>query len=195
MNCECHWLYNRYDTTSHHSYGFRSCYYGAPGRFSYGTGRCERRTNRKRQMNHQGCPYRSSLWAFGVRNNYCFMKYIGYIILSWSLETFASSGEGLKKIFENNHGLPWESIKPWQGESSVTKLLTSTVSTLQDITAIVSVIGVCLVGILYIMSLGEEEKTQNAKKYLMAIIIGLVLALSAWALISLVDLVPTTIKF
>jgi len=77
----------------------------------------------------------------------------------------------------------------------VTKLLTSTVSTLQDITAIVSVIGVCLVGILYIMSLGEEEKTQNAKKYLMAIIIGLVLALSAWALISLVDLVPTTIKF
>jgi len=77
----------------------------------------------------------------------------------------------------------------------VTKLLTSTVTTLQDITAIVSVIGVCLVGILYIMSLGEEEKTQNAKKYLMAIIIGLVLALSAWALISLVDLVPTTIKF
>ena len=77
----------------------------------------------------------------------------------------------------------------------MTKLLTSTVSTLQDITAIVSVIGVCLVGILYIMSLGEEEKTQNAKKYLMAIIIGLVLALSAWALISLVDLVPTTIKF
>lgn len=77
----------------------------------------------------------------------------------------------------------------------MTKLLTSTVTTLQDITAIVSVIGVCLVGILYIMSLGEEEKTQNAKKYLMAIIIGLVLALSAWALISLVDLVPTTIKF
>jgi len=123
------------------------------------------------------------------------MKYIGYIILAWSLDALAASGEGLSKIFDGNHDLPWESIKPGQGVSSVTKLLTSTVTTLQDITAIVSVIGVCLVGILYIMSLGEEEKTQNAKKYLMAIIIGLVLALSAWALISLVDLVPTTIKF
>jgi hypothetical protein len=66
---------------------------------------------------------------------------------------------------------------------------------LQDVTAIVSVLGVCLVGIMLIMSLGDEEKTQTAKKYMMSIVVGLVLALTAWAIISLVDLIPTTIKF
>ncbi len=68
-------------------------------------------------------------------------------------------------------------------------------SILQDITAIVSVLGICIVGLLLIMSRGDEEKTQNAKKYIIAILIGLVLALSAWAIISLVDLLPTSIRF
>ena len=66
---------------------------------------------------------------------------------------------------------------------------------LQDITAIVSVLGICIVGIMYIMSRWDEEKTESAKKYMIAILIGLVLALSAWAIIAMVDLIPTSIRF
>lgn len=69
------------------------------------------------------------------------------------------------------------------------------VSVLQDIVAIVSVLGICIVGIMYIMSRGNEEKTENAKKYIIAILTGLVLALSAWAIIAVIDLIPTTIRF
>lgn len=66
---------------------------------------------------------------------------------------------------------------------------------LQDIVAIVSVLGICIVGIMYITSRGNEEKTENAKKYIIAILAGLVLALSAWAIIAVIDLIPTTIRF
>jgi|GEM_PF-948817 len=119
------------------------------------------------------------------------MKYIGYIILGWSLSAYA----GLETIFKSSHGLPGDSIKPGAGESGITKFFSGIVSLLQDVTAIVSVLGICIVGIMYIMSRGDEEKTENAKKYMIAIFIGLILALSAWAIIALVDIIPTSIQF
>ena len=66
---------------------------------------------------------------------------------------------------------------------------------LQDITAIAAVLGICIVGIMYIMSHGDEEKTESAKNYIVAILIGVVLAFTAWAIISLVNLVPGAIEF
>jgi hypothetical protein len=120
------------------------------------------------------------------------MKYLGYIILGYSLSLHAA---GLGTIFDSSHGLPGESIKPGAGEAGVTKFFSGVVSLMQDVTAIVSVLGICIVGIMYIMSRGDEEKTENAKKYMIAILIGLILALSAWAIISMVDLIPTTIRF
>lgn len=119
------------------------------------------------------------------------MKYIGYIILGWSVSAYA----GLEGIFKDSHGLPGNSIKPGAGESGITKFFSSVVSLMQDVTAIVSVLGICIVGIMYIMSRGDEEKTESAKKYMIAIFIGLVLALSAWAIIAVVDLIPTSIQF
>ncbi len=68
------------------------------------------------------------------------------------------------------------------------------VNSLQDITAIAAVLGVCIVGIMYIMSAGEEEKTEKAKQYMVAIFIGVILAFTAWAIISLVDLIPQSIN-
>ncbi|MBP6921236.1 hypothetical protein KBB89_01675 [Candidatus Gracilibacteria bacterium] len=119
------------------------------------------------------------------------MKYIGCLILGWSFSTFA----GLSTIFSSSHGLPGNSIRPGTGESGITRFFSYIVSMLQDITAIVSVLGICIVGIMYIMSRGDEEKTESAKKYMIAIFIGLVLALSAWAIIAMVDLIPTSIRF
>lgn len=51
---------------------------------------------------------------------------------------------------------------------------------LQDITAIAAVLGICIVGIMYIMSHGDEEKTESAKKYVIAILIGVILSVAAW---------------
>jgi hypothetical protein len=86
-------------------------------------------------------------------------------------------------------------LRPGMGDSGLTRFFSSIVSMLQDITAIVSVLGVCIVGIMYIMSRWDEEKTESAKKYMIAIFIGLALALSAWGIIALIDLIPTSIRF
>lgn len=140
---------------------------------------------------HQRRHYGAFVWANGLCYNNDSMKYIGYIILGWSFSAYA----GLEGIFDSSHGLPGDSIKPGAGESGVTKFFSSVVALLQDVTAIVSVLGICIVGIMYIMSRGDEEKTESAKKYMIAIFVGLILALSAWAIIAVVDLIPTSIQF
>jgi hypothetical protein len=78
---------------------------------------------------------------------------------------------------------------------SITNFLEFAVSMLQDITAILSVLGICIVGLMYIMSHGDEEKTESAKKYMIAITIGIVLAMTAWAIISLIDTIPNSLQF
>jgi len=65
-------------------------------------------------------------------------------------------------------------------------------SMMQDIAAIVAVIGICIVGIMYIMSRGDEEKTGAAKKYMISILVGVLIAFSAWGMISLVDAIPNS---
>jgi hypothetical protein len=42
------------------------------------------------------------------------MKYIGYLILGYSLSVHA---KGLENIFESNHGLPGQSVTPGVGEA------------------------------------------------------------------------------
>ncbi len=61
---------------------------------------------------------------------------------------------------------------------------------LQDITAIIAVIGICLVGIMYIMSHGDEEKTESAKKYMISIILGVLLTFAALGIMSLINMIP-----
>ncbi len=119
------------------------------------------------------------------------MKYLGYLIFAFYISTYAD----LSDIFEDSHGLPGENIKPGEEEEWVLDFFSSVIELMQDIAAIISVLGICLIGLMYIMSRWDEEKTAAAKKYMTAIIIGLVLAMSAWAIIALVDLIPTMIDF
>lgn len=118
------------------------------------------------------------------------MKSIGYIILALSSSAFAE----IKNIVKDSAGLPGKKFISGGGDESLKTFFTSLVSMLQDITAIAAVIGICIVGILYIMSAGDEEKTENAKKYMIAILIGVILAFTAWAIIALIDLVPNSIN-
>lgn len=111
------------------------------------------------------------------------------------ITSISYASEGLKKIFDSSHGLPGTTLQPWEWEPWVTRLLSKTANTLLDIAAVVSVIAICIVGYMYITSFGKEENTSTAKKYLLVIVTGILLALCAWAMISLVDLIPTSVKF
>jgi len=113
------------------------------------------------------------------------MKYTLYIIfLAFPIAFAATDIVGIKEDI----GLPgWENTI---GDLSVT--LQSVIGMLQNITAIIAVIGICLVGIMYIMSRGDEEKTGAAKKYIISILIGVLIAFAAWGMISLINIVPNS---
>ncbi len=104
---------------------------------------------------YQRCPHRYYLWSSRLHYHRYSMKYIGYIAF-FVFPVYA----GLDNIFQSNHGLPGESVDPGAGESGIARFFESVVTMLQDITAIAAVIGICLVGIMYIMSHGNEEKTE-----------------------------------
>jgi len=42
------------------------------------------------------------------------------------------------------------------------------------------------------MSQGNEEKTEAAKKYMITIMIGVLLAFAAWGIMSLINLIPNS---
>jgi TRAP-type C4-dicarboxylate transport system permease small subunit len=102
----------------------------------------------------------------------------------------------IKNILQNSAGLPGNNfISGDTADDSLKTFFSQFVSILQDITAIAAVLGICIVGIMYIMSAGEAEKAESAKKYMITIFIGVILAFTAWAIISLVDLIPQAITF
>ncbi len=122
------------------------------------------------------------------------MKYIGYLISTFYLYSSLALAKVQDSLPDSNHGLPGESITPGAGETGLRDFFSKVVSMLQDITAIAAVLGVCVVGIMYIMSHGDEEKTESAKNYMVAILIGVILAFTAWAIISMVNLIPNSIQ-
>jgi len=86
----------------------------------------------------------------------------------------------------------WDTGLPGEGASNVITILKSVISKLQDVTAIIAVLGICIVWIMYIMSQGNEEKTEAAKKYMITIMIGVLLAFAAWGIMSLINLIPNS---
>ncbi len=112
------------------------------------------------------------------------MKYIGYIAFWVSSLTYAKN---LVAIDGNKTGLPSPS-----NISNITSSMKTIIGILQDITAIVAVIGICIVGIMYIMSHGSEEKTEAAKKYMITILIWVLLAFAAWGMMSLINIIPNS---
>lgn len=115
------------------------------------------------------------------------MKYLGSLIIA-SLANYTWWA-----ALDAETGLPGPNIG--SDDDSVTNFLEFAVSMLQDITAIAAVLGICIVGIMYIMSHGDEEKTESAKKYIIAILIGVILSVAAWGMIALIDAIPNSLQF
>lgn len=142
-------------------------------------------------MSYQGCSCGYGSRTHGLCYYRHTMKYIGYLILAYTTGTFAA----LSKVLDDSYGLPGSTIKSGAGMDRLKTFFSSIVTTLQDIAAIAGVLGICIVGIMYVMSMGDEEKTENAKKYMMAIFIGIIIAFTAYAVIAMIDLVPNSITF
>lgn len=115
------------------------------------------------KRDYERCPYWSRTLIARLRYYRIPMKYIGYIAFWVSSLTYAKN---LVAIDGNKTGLPSPS-----NISNITSSMKTIIGILQDITAIVAVIGICIVGIMYIMSHGSEEKTEAAKKYMITILI------------------------
>ncbi len=112
------------------------------------------------------------------------MKYIWYLIFTLSYCLHAADLTGINA---SNLGLPGP-----KNIGNVSTNLRSVIGIIQDITAIIAVIGICLVWIMYIMSHWSEEKTEAAKKYMIHIILGVLLAFAAWGIMSLVNIIPNS---
>lgn len=112
------------------------------------------------------------------------MKYIWYLTFCISCSLYAADLTGIKA---SELGLPGP-----KNISNVTTNLKSVIGILQDITGMIAIIGICLVWIMYIMSHGSEEKTESAKKYMIHIILGVLLAFTAWGIMSLINIVPNS---
>lgn len=105
---------------------------------------------------------------------------LAYVIVLWTW------GKKLAGIEEGATGLPWEDAE------NIIQIFKTVITKLQDITAIIAVLGICIVGLMYIMSHGSEEKTEAAKKYMVTILIGVLLAFTAWGIMSLINLIPNS---
>lgn len=60
--------------------------------------------------------------------------------------------------------------------------------------AVIAVITVILSGIMYMLSGGDEEKTKTAKSWIIYSLVGVVLSISAWGIINLLNNITVEIK-
>lgn len=187
MNQEYIGTYHQSHTDDYHNDGSLSDTDGYMGRISYGPLRGKHGSKRKMKRNYERRHYGTRIMTLGIRYYHSFMKYTQYIALAGLYGIALAAPVAIDKT-----GLPGSGVTVSSGVSSLKQMMISVISMMQDITAIIAVIGICIVGIMYIMSHGDEEKTGAAKKYMIAIGIGTLIAFSAWGMISIVDVIPNS---
>ncbi|MFA6080481.1 MAG: TrbC/VirB2 family protein [Candidatus Gracilibacteria bacterium] len=108
------------------------------------------------------------------------MGLLAYVIIFWV-------GGGKKLIgIKDSTGLPGENA------NNIISVFQTVITISQDIAAVIAVLGICIVGVMYIMSHGDEEKTASAKKYMVTILIGVLLVFAAWGIMSLINIIPNS---
>lgn len=115
------------------------------------------------------------------------MKLFG-ILVSISIPLFTYANNGIRVL--DGTELPGDGTIEDFEQANVA--LSSVISRGMDIVAMGAVIGVIIVGYLFITSQGDEEKTKKAIKYSLVIGVGLGLAFGAFALVALIDQIPET---
>lgn len=99
----------------------------------------------------------------------------------------------INNIYANNvpkivcEGLPWcnETSTSW---NETFKFISSLISNAIDYVAVFSVISIIVAWIFYIVSIGEEEKAKKAKNWILWSLVWVVISVSAWSIINLLNL-------
>lgn len=126
--------------------------------------------------------------------NYKKIYILAILLLSTLImpELSANIGETLPEYTE----LPGSGrVDSFEGSRGVTYFLSRIIEKGIDITAMIAVIGVCIVGLMFITATGDPEKAKKATKYLGVIIIGVLIALGAYAIVALIDKIPNSFLF
>ncbi|MCP4523798.1 MAG: hypothetical protein GY828_06305 [Candidatus Gracilibacteria bacterium] len=71
--------------------------------------------------------------------------------------------------------------------NSAAIFLVTVISTVMKYVSVVAVLALMMSGILYMFSSGEEEKTEKAKKWITWSLIGVIVSMSSWLLVSFVN--------
>ncbi len=80
--------------------------------------------------------------------------------------------------------LPWEEVDP---EKVATEIGGGLIATLIKYVAVIAVIALMLSWIMYLMSGWEEEKIKKAKNWILWSLVWVLLSISAWWIINLIN--------
>lgn len=126
------------------------------------------------------------------------MKKKIYIVIFWILGVLLlpTAGAEISDTLPEFTQLPGSNrIDSFEWDRGVTYFFSRIIEKGIDITAMLAVIWVCIVGLMFITATGDPEKAKKATKYLWIIVLGVVLALGAYAIIALIDKLPNSFRF
>ena len=110
------------------------------------------------------------------------LKKVFYMILLFITNIYISNAAD--PLWLSWHWLPWDNI--WQS-TVVSKVWWNLVSELIQYVAAIAVISLMASGILYLISGWEEEKTKRAKTWIIYSLTWVLLSISAWAIIKIIN--------
>jgi hypothetical protein len=82
--------------------------------------------------------------------------------------------------------LPW--CSNWTDDKPVFKFISKVISEGIKYVAVIAVISIMIAWIFYIISTWEEEKAKMAKKWILWSLVWVIVSISAWSLINLLNL-------
>ncbi len=119
-----------------------------------------------------------------------FILILSFFTFVWINNTFAESKPpsvncyGLPGCYDKNISNPWSaSIAKNHGIDKVSNLIWNLI----QYVAVFAVIALILSGVMYLISWGEEEKVKKAKSWIIWSLVWVILSVSAWGIISILN--------
>ena len=135
---------------------------------------------------------RNEKWEMRTEKGWLWRFFIIYFLFFISQKASAAVYETLPDFTE----LPGSNnIEDFEWRNGVTSILSSIIEKGIDITAMLAVIAICIVGLMFITAAGDMEKAKKASKYAGIILVWVILTLSAYAIVALIDKIPNTLRF
>lgn len=115
---------------------------------------------------------------------YCIISIIFYSLVS--VQAFAATNAPTI----NCYGLPgcndekWLPSDPNVKENSFTEAIAETIAFLMPYVAVLAVLAIMISGVMYLLSAGDEDKVNRAKKWIIWSLVWVLLSLSSWYIVA-----------